>query len=90
MHHFVFQNGEPMRVGNPQEFIEKFNKYFLPELQKRLDADPKARGGRIVYAGPSKTDTIQGIDVQIMDKDGIVSTFYVNVFTQTFSPVFYQ
>lgn len=90
MQHFVFQNGKPINVGNPQEFLEKFNKHFLPDLQKRLDDDPKTRGGKIVYVGPSQSNTVQGIDVQIEDKNGVISTFYVNPFTQTFCPVFYQ
>ncbi|QBX06002.1 hypothetical protein Va3_048 [Vibrio phage Va3] len=88
--HFVFQDGEPMQVGDPNLFMKEFKEKFLPELEKRLNSDPKQRGGRIVYVGPSKSDTVQGIDVQIMDKDGVVSTFYVNPFVQTFSPVFYS
>ncbi|AGN30135.1 hypothetical protein VPFG_00133 [Vibrio phage nt-1] len=88
MHHFVFQNGEPMNFGNPQEFLDKFNTQFIPELQKRLDNDP--RGGKIVYAGSAQSNSVQGIDVQIEDKNGVISTFFVDPFRQTFCPVFFQ
>ncbi|ALP47269.1 hypothetical protein phiGrn1_0200 [Vibrio phage phi-Grn1] len=79
-----------MQVGDPNVFIKKLQEEFLPALQKKLEEDPKNRGGKIVYVGSSKTDTIQGLDVQISDKNGVVSTFYLNPFTQTFAPVFYS
>ncbi|CAL9968026.1 hypothetical protein VPHK567_0119 [Vibrio phage K567] len=85
MQHFVFQNGKPVQTGDPNEFMSKMPA-FLKELQKRLDADP--RGGKIIYAGPAKADNLTGIDVEIEDKNGKVSKFFINPYQQSFYTVF--
>lgn len=46
---------------HPAEFLQKFELEFLPELKRRLDNDPKRRGGIILYAGPAQVQLIQTI-----------------------------
>ncbi len=83
MHHFTFTNKQ-FFTHNPQDVIDKMPE-FLKELEKRLNAD--SRGGKIVYAGPARADNINGFDVDIEDKNGVVSTFYIDPFTCSFYTV---
>ncbi|AUR85844.1 hypothetical protein NVP1081O_109 [Vibrio phage 1.081.O._10N.286.52.C2] len=76
--------GQPMM--DPNLFVTKFNDEFLPKLQAALAAD--SRGGQITYVGNSRCPSVQGIDVDIEDKNGITSSFYLDPFTWTFSAVF--
>lgn len=69
---------------NPDTFLQLLQDKFIPALSKRLESDP--RDGRILYMGPSTS--LDGIDVQIEDKHGRVSTFYINPMTQSFSVVY--
>lgn len=76
-------------IPNPKkinEFMRKLKEDFLPELQRRLDDDPKNRGGKIIYAGNAQADC-GGIDIHIEDKNGTVSIFNVNPITESFAPV---
>lgn len=80
----MFVNMGSMRL-DPKPVYDKMSE-FLQALQKRLDVDD--RGGKIVYAGPSRAENIAShIDVEIEDKNGKISKFSIDPFNTTWTVV---
>lgn len=61
---------------------------FLDALQSRLEADPKNRGGKIIFAGTTQAHNLVGFDVHIEDKNGSVSKFFIDPLTNSWEPVY--
>jgi hypothetical protein len=71
---------------NPSMFLAEVEEKLIPELISKLETDPKKRDGRVIFAGPSRCN-LGGIDINIEDKNGSVSTYWIDPMTQSFSAV---